>query len=78
VLFPDPDGPIIAVSSPDRNLPFTPLSIVLKPLRRPSETEYEISLNEMSTGGRFGRCVSVTYTQSRHTRRKKEKNKNRY
>lgn len=60
VLFPAPDGPIIAVNSLDRNLPLTPLSIVLKPRFRPSDTEYDISVNEISTGGRFGKCVRVT------------------
>ena len=55
VLLPAPEGPIIAVSSPLRNLPDTPFNIVLKPRRRPSDTEYEISVNSISTGGRCGK-----------------------
>lgn len=34
VLFPAPDGPIIAVSSPERNLPLTPLRIVLASVKK--------------------------------------------
>lgn len=60
VDLPAPLGPIMAVSSPDRHVPFTALTMVLKPRLRPSDTEYEISVNEMVTGGRFGKCVSVT------------------
>lgn len=51
---------MMAVSSPLRNLPETLFSMVFKPRLRPSETEYEISANSMSTGGRCGRCDSVT------------------
>lgn len=51
---------MIAVNSPDLNLPLTPFSIVLNPRLRPSDTEYDMSLNVISTGGRFGKCVNVT------------------
>lgn len=60
VDLPAPLGPMMAVSSPDRQAPFTAFRIVLKPRARPSDTEYEMSANEIPTGGRFGRCVSVT------------------
>lgn len=59
VLFPAPEGPIIAVSSPDLNVPFIHLSKALYPRFLPSLTEYERSENSMSTGGRLGKCVSV-------------------
>lgn len=39
VLFPAPEGPMIAVKSPDRNFPLTHFNIVLYPLLCPSDTE---------------------------------------
>lgn len=51
----------MATISLERNFPFIPLRMVLNPLVRPSETEYEIFRNSMSTGGRFRRCVSWTW-----------------
>lgn len=65
VDLPAPEGPIMAVSSLDRNKPLTPFSIVLYPLRRPSETENEISLKATSTGDHFGKCVNVTYKKKK-------------
>lgn len=64
VDLPAPLGPMMAVSSPERHDPFTAFKIVLKPRERPSGTEYEMSVNEMPTGGRFGRCVRVTCSQN--------------
>lgn len=58
VLLPAPEGPMMAVICPLRNFPETLFKIVLKPRKCPSGTEYEISQNSMSTGGRCGRCDS--------------------
>lgn len=58
VLFPAPEGPMMPVSSPDLNFPFTHFNIVLYPLFLPSDTEYDKSMNWMSTDGLLGKCVS--------------------
>lgn len=50
---------MMAVKSPARNFPFTHFSIVLYPRLRPSDTEYDKSLNCKSTSGLLGRCVNV-------------------
>lgn len=47
----------MAVNSPDLNLPLTPFRIVLYPRPLPSETEKDKSMNCMSIGGLFGKCV---------------------
>ena len=59
VDFPAPEGPIIAVSSPDRSLPLTDFKIVFTLFLLPSRTLYVKSVNASSTGGLFGRCVIV-------------------
>lgn len=48
---------MMAVSSPDLNVPLMHLSKALYPRFLPSLTEYDRSENSMSTGGRFGKCV---------------------
>lgn len=60
VDFPAPDGPIMAVNSPERKSPPTPFRMRFNSFRFGSGTEYEMSLNATSTGGHFGRCVNVT------------------
>lgn len=53
VLFPAPDGPMTAVSSPDRNFPLTFFKITFWRF----STEYVRFENLIFTGGLFGRCV---------------------
>ena len=82
VLLPAPDGPMMAVSSPDRKQPVTESRIVFEGARRrsdppPSATEYVTSWKSKLKAGRRGSAVpsaAICFTCKKKTTSEKVKN----